>query len=274
MSEDGVVLTPRAGSDVPIEAECIAPDRFAALGEREIVELPVWQGARMATVGDFFAVRGGRDARVRIDGDVPWAHGLGTAMGGGALRIEGSVGHAIGAGMTAGAIEVRGDAGDDAGVAMAGGVLRIEGSAGDRLGGARAGASRGATGGEIVVLGSAGALAGAAARRGLVVVCGDVGIHAGRAMIAGSLVVLGSAGAGAGRWSKRGTLVVVGSVAIAPTYRHACTYEPPHVRLTLTYLRSRHALAIDDRCVRGRYHRYSGDMAELGRGEILQWAAT
>lgn len=274
MSDGAVVLTPRAAPEVPIEVECVAPDRFAALGEREIAALPVWQGTRAATLGDFFAVRGGRNALVRIDGDVPWADGLGTAMGGGMLRVEGRAGRGVGAGMTGGTIEVLGDAGDDAGMAMAGGVLRIAGSAGDRLGAARAGASRGATGGEIIVLGAAGALAGAAARRVLIVVVGSVGPDAARAMIAGSLVVLGAAGAGAARWSKRGTLVVMGAVAIAPTYRYACTYQPPHVRRTLTYLRQRHALAIEDRYVHGRYRRYSGDMAELGKGEILQWTPT
>jgi formylmethanofuran dehydrogenase subunit C len=156
---------------------------------------------------------------------------------------------------------------------MAGGVLRVGGRAGDRLGAARPGASKGMTGGEIVVHGSAGAEAGASARRGLIVVCGDVGERAGRAMIAGSLIVLGAAGRGAARWSKRGTLVVMGAVEVAPTFRYACAFRPPHLRLTLIYLRTRYALPIPDRYVNGLYRRYSGDMAELGKGEILQWAA-
>jgi formylmethanofuran dehydrogenase subunit C len=274
MSNGAIVLTPRARPDVPIDAESVAPDRLATLGEREIAALPVWQGARAATLGDFFSVRGGHAPDVRIEGDVPWADGLGTAMAGGTLRIEGRAGRGVGAGMTAGTIAVRGDVDVDAGLAMAGGTLRIEGGAGDRLGAARPGASRGATGGEIIVVGSAGAQVGALARRVLIVVCGDVGEGAGRAMIAGTVIVLGAAGPGAGRWSKRGTLVVMGAVAVVPTYRHACTYRPPHLRLTLTYLRARHALAIDDRYVGGRFHRYSGDMAELGKGEILQWTPT
>jgi formylmethanofuran dehydrogenase subunit C len=276
VSEGAVVLVPRTAPDVPVEVECIAPERLATLAEREIATLPVWHGGgtRAAALGDFFIVRGGREATVRIDGDVRWAHGLGAAMAGGSLLIDGGVGDGVGARMTGGTIEVRGDAGDDAGVAMAGGVLRIGGSAGDRLGAALPGASRGATGGEIVVAGSAGALAGAAARRVLIVVGGDVGPDAARAMIAGNLVVLGSAAAGAGRWSKRGTLVVMGEVTISPTYLFSCTYRPPHVRLMLTYLRDRYAIAIDDRQVRGDYRRYSGDMAELGKGEILQWTTS
>jgi formylmethanofuran dehydrogenase subunit C len=243
------------------------------LAEAEISALPVWVGVRAARLGDFFRVRGGRQASVRVDGDVGGVDGIGSAMAGGTLRVDGNAGRQVGAGMTGGTLEVRGDVGDDAGIAMSGGVLRVIGRAGDRLGAARPGAARGMSGGEIVVLGAAGADVAASARRGLVVVCGDVGARAGWSMIAGSVIVMGAAGRGAGRWSKRGTLVVLGEVEVAPTYRYACTFRPPHVQLTLAYLRSRHSLPVDDRFVRGLYRRYSGDMAELGKGEILQWTA-
>jgi formylmethanofuran dehydrogenase subunit C len=270
---DEIVLTPRALPNGVVEAECITPDRFAALDGGGIAALPVWVGARAARLGDFFDVRGGLAPHVRIDGDVDRVDGIGTGMAAGTIRIDGSAGRRLGAGMTGGAIEVRGDVGDDAGIAMAGRAIRVRGRAGDRLGAARPGAARGMTGGEIVVLGPAGAEVGVAARRGLIVVGGDVGERSARAMIAGSLIVLGSAGAGAGRWSKRGTLVVMGAVDVPATYGYACTYRPPHVRLTLSYLRARYALPIDDRYVRGLYRRYSGDLAELGKGEILQWTA-
>jgi formylmethanofuran dehydrogenase subunit C len=125
------------------------------------------------------------------------------------------------------------------------------------------------TGGEIVVVGSAGDEAGARARRGLVVVGGDAGAHGARAMIAGSLVVLGRAGAQTGIGSKRGSVIAVGGADVPATYQYACTYEPPHVRLTMTYLRRRHGLAVDARAVGGRYRRYCGDAGDPGRGEIL-----
>lgn len=268
---DAIVLVPRAAPERAVDADCVRPDRFAALGAREIAALPAWSGARAATLGDFFEVRGERAADVRVAGDVPWADGLGSGMAGGTLVIEGRVGRSSGAGMTGGLLEIHGDAGDDTGVAMAGGTLRVRGRAGDRLGGARAGAARGMTGGEIIVLGDAGAEAGAAARRGLVVIGGDAGRDAARGMIAGSVIVLGAAGTGAGRWSKRGTVVVMGHVVIGPGYRYACTWEPPHLRLTLRALRARHALPVPTAWERGRYDRWCGDMAALGKGEILHW---
>jgi formylmethanofuran dehydrogenase subunit C len=153
---------------------------------------------------------------------------------------------------------------------MAGGALRITGDAGHRVGAAAAGASKGMTGGEIVVNGSAGSEAAARARRGLVVVGGDVGGEAARAMIAGTLVVLGRTGANPGRGSKRGSIIAIGGIEIPSTYRYACTYQPPHVRLTMTYLRRQYGLTIDDRVLTGRFRRYCGDAGDPGKGEILE----
>ena len=145
---------------------------------------------------------------------------------------------------------------------MSGGELIVAGDVGGRLG-------VGMTGGEIIVRGSAGAGAGARVRRGLVVVTGDVGGDAGRGMIAGTLVVFGRTGADPGQSLKRGTIVAIGAIDVPQTYRYACTFQPPHIRLTMTYLRRQHHLAIDDDVVTGRYRRYCGDLGAPGKGEIL-----
>ena len=268
---DAVTLTLRADPDGPLDLEGVTPDRLATLSAAEIAALPVWSGSGRTQLGDHFDVAGERTEHLRIVGATTRLDGVGAGMTGGTLTIEGSVGRRAGAAMTGGTLDVRGSVGDDAGQAMAGGVLRIAGDAGDRLGAAGPGASKGMRGGEIVVLGSAGAEAGARARRGLIVVGGDVGPGAARAMIAGTLLVLGRTQAGAGVQNKRGSLVVVGPVEVPPTYRYACTYQPPHLRLTFTYLRRRHGVAVDARVLDGRWRRYTGDAGDPGRGEILAW---
>ena len=63
-----VVLEPYAAPAVPLEAPEIRPDAFAALSEAEIARLPVWHGNETAQIGDFFRVKGGRSADVRIAG--------------------------------------------------------------------------------------------------------------------------------------------------------------------------------------------------------------
>jgi formylmethanofuran dehydrogenase subunit C len=250
---DTVVLTLRAPLERPLDASCIAADRFAALGEREISALPMRHEGRAAVLGDFFAVGGERTARVRIAGNLEQADGIGTGMSGGELVIEGNVGRDVGVAMSGGCVDVRGDAGVNAG-------------------GAPPGAARGVTGGEIVVRGSVAGDAGAGMRRGLVVVMGDAGRGTGQGMIAGTAVVFGSIAPGAGRFLKRGSIVGFRDLERPATFRYACTYRPPHLQVLFHYLRRRYALPVAQAQITGRYHRFSGDLAELGRGEILQWA--
>jgi formylmethanofuran dehydrogenase subunit C len=269
-----VTLTLRAALDGALEVEGVAGDRFATLSDREIAALPVWLGARSARLGDFFDITGERSSTVRVVGAVSRVNGLGAGMTGGELTVDGDAGARVGARMTGGRVDVLGDAGDDAGMAMAGGVLTVRGGAGDRLGAAAPGASKGMTAGEIVVAGSAGADVGARCRRGLVVVGGDAGRNAARATIAGTLVVFGRTGAHPGRASKRGSIIALGGIEPPATYWCACTYQPPHVRLTLTYLRRQYGLPVDARMIDGRFRRYCGDAGTPGRGEILEWVSS
>jgi formylmethanofuran dehydrogenase subunit C len=266
---DAITLALRPGVDDAIELDGLTPDRLAPLTAAEIAVLPVRAGGREVPLGDVFDVSGERSDRVRVEGSLARVDGLGAGMRGGEMLIDGDAGQRIGAGMTGGWIDVRGNAGDEAGMAMAGGSLRIAGNAGHRCGAASAGASRGMTGGELVITGSAGDEIAARARRGLVVVGGDAGEQAARAMIAGTLVVIGRTGPRAGRGSKRGSIVAIGGIDVPATYQYACTFQPPHLRLTLTYLSRRYGLAVDAAVLDGRFRRYCGDAGEIGKGEIL-----
>jgi len=161
--------------------------------------------------------------------------------------------------------------------ARLGDFFDVEGERSDRLRvvgvlGNVDGVAAGMAGGELVIDGDGGCGIARGMTGGLVVVGGDVGVDAARAMIGGTLVVCGRTGAGAGRGSRRGSIVSLGGIDVPVTYWLACTYEPPHVRLLLTYLRRRYGLKIDDRMIDGRYRRHCGDAGNPERGEILEWA--
>jgi formylmethanofuran dehydrogenase subunit C len=211
-------------------------------------------GGMSVPLGELFEVGGGPAGRIRFQGDLAAADRLGAGLAEGEVIIDGSVG-------------------DEAGLGMSGGVIEVRGDAGARTGGAEGDARRGMTGGELLVRGHAGPEPGTRMRRGLLVVMGDVAGGAGPGMIAGTVIVFGNAGPGPGRWSKRGSIVALGPVEIPPTYRYACTYQPDHLRLTLLRLRKRYDVTVDERYISGLYRRYSGDLADLGRGEILAWTA-
>ena len=264
-----ITLRPRAGVTGSVDVEGLTADRLSLLSAGEIAQLPVWHSGRRAPLGEFFDVEGGHAADVLIQGSVAHVHGIAAGMSGGDMLIDGDAGDGVAADMRGGKVEVRGAAGHEAGAGMSGGALLIGGDAGDRLGAARPGAQKGMTGGEIIVRGSAALDAGAACRRGLIVVMGDVGDDAARSMIAGSLLVAGRCGSGAGRLNKRGSVIAMGGIEVPSTYRYACTFRPPHLRVTLCYLMRRYGLSFAPDVVQGRYRRFCGDLVSPGKGEIL-----
>jgi formylmethanofuran dehydrogenase subunit C len=209
-----------------------------------------------------------RDGRVSL-GDL--FHIEGQPNGHIEFRGELDLADRLAAGLQDGEVLVKGNVGREAGLAMAGGILDIDGDAGPRAGAAPLGYKRGMSGGELIVRGSAGPEAGALMRRGLLVIGRTAGDQTGRGMIAGTVVILGAAGADTGLWSKRGSVVALSKITPPETYAYACTYQPGYLTMILARLRNRYRLPIQRKHLTGLYHRYSGDLAELGKGEILAW---
>jgi formylmethanofuran dehydrogenase subunit C len=251
---DGLVARLRQPLTARVDLGAALAGSWGGLSAAEVAGRPALVGGKAVPLGELFEVTGKPAGRIRFEGDLAMADRIGAGLSEGAVVVIGGVGDGTGIGMSGGSIDVRGDAGA-------------------QTGGAGDDARRGMTGGELLVRGSTGPGPGTRMRRGLLVVTGDVAEHAGPGMIAGTVIVFGSAGRAPGRWSKRGSIVALGRVEIPPTYRYACTYQPDHIRLTLLRLRTRYGIAVDDRYVSGLYRRYSGDLADLGKGEILAWAA-
>jgi formylmethanofuran dehydrogenase subunit C len=272
---DRIALTLRTRPAGAVDASSLALHDWTDRPGAEIAKLSVRvTGAGSVALGDLFSIAGERAPRIRLTGDFSAFEGLGAELAGGDITIEGDVGPRVGTRMRAGQIRVTGSAGWGAGLEMSGGVLEIGRDAGPRAGGAALGAKRGMTGGELIIRGNAGAEAGAAMRRGLVVVGGDAEEGAGRTTIAGTVVVFGATGPNPGQWSKRGTVVALGPVTPPATYRFACTYRPQYLGVLLRHLGTDRRLPVTAEHLTGFYKRYSGDLAELGAGEILAWTRT
>lgn len=226
---------------------------WSTLSARELCDRPVYlERDGRAAFGDLFGVDGHPDGKIRFVDDLEQADRIGAGLSEGEVIVDGSVGR-------------------EAGLAQAGGTLDIGGDAGPRAAAAPVGFKRGMTGGTLIVRGSAGAEAGAGMRRGLLVIARDAGERTGLGMIAGTAVVFGSVAADAGLWSKRGSVVALGPISPPLTYSYACTFQPAYLRLLLSRLRTGYGLPVRPRHLNGFYRRYSGDMAELGKGEILAW---
>lgn len=267
-----ITLTLRQAPPARVDASSLTPERLTALNAGRVAGLPLPCGRETVEVGELFEVDGYvGNTTLTLAGDLRLLDGIGSGMTRGRLLVSGDCGDQVGAGMRGGELTVDGAVGAYAGCEMAGGVFRIGGDAGPRLGGAYPGARIGMTGGEIVVSGHAGEEAGAGLRRGLVAVGGRAGDGAGLRMLAGTVVALGGFGDGTsvGQGNRRGTLVSGAAAEPNPLrYAFAGSYRPPALMLQLRRL---HGLGLDieDTLTAGRWARWSGDMTELGRGEIL-----
>jgi len=262
----------RGTTTIPIEAECLTPNNLVGKTTNEIASLLVQYGNSLAPLGDFFSIEGySSNKEIVIDGDCGRVKRIGAGMASGRIIVRGDVGMHLGAEMTGGEIHGHGRAADWVGAEMRGGRIHVHCDAGSLVGAAYRGASIGMRGGVILIEGRAGNEVGARMRRGLIAVGGDVGDFVGVGMIAGGVFVFGRAGLRPGAGMKRGTLAFGGDLpGLLPSFRYDCDYRPMFLSLYFRQLRAWN-FPIHDRLFKGSWHRYSGDLIEMGKGEILHW---
>ncbi len=236
------------------------------VAEIERIEL---QMTRMCvTVGDVFRVREGDPETIVIDGGDERFDRVGMSMASGSLRVEGEVGVEAGRLMSGGQLTIRGAAGPFAGSGMKGGTLDIEGDAGERLGGSLSGETVGMSGGLLHVRGDAGPRAGDRLRRGFVLIEGRAGAYAGSRMIAGTLAIGGEAGDLPGYLMGRGTILLgKGATLFSPTFGDCGEHDLVAARLLANYIAQASGKLAT--LFRPPLRRLAGDLAALGKGEIL-----
>ena len=260
------VLTLRQEPDQRLDLSAVTPERLRDLSRHEIAALPVGTTRVPVALGDVFAIRLGDRDRIRIVGGSRRLDRLGAALKAGEIRVEGDVGMAAGLGMSGGRIAIEGSAGSLAGALMAGGTLVVAGSVGDAAGGATPGAMAGMRGGLLAIAGGAGERLGDRMRRGIIAVFGEAGPYAGSRMLGGTLLA-SAAGPLPGYLMQRGTLILGKDAALAPSFVDSGAHDLQFLGLLRRWLgaQDRRLAAL----VPFRAERFQGDMATLGRGEIL-----
>jgi formylmethanofuran dehydrogenase subunit C len=264
-----LVLTLRARPEQRLDLSPLVPDRLAGLAAVEIERIALQTTRTRATVGDVFRLRMGDAGHIRIEGAGDRLDRVGEAMTSGEIVVDGDVGAQAGRLMTGGQLIVRGNAGPWAASGMHGGELRIAGNADARLGGPLAGETAGMRGGTVVVGGNVGERAGDRMRRGTIIVEGGAGRYVGSRMIAGTLIVRRQAGALPGYLMRRGTIVLgAGAEQMSPTFVDCGVHELLAMKLMADFVRSYSASLAST--FRRPLRRLAGDMAVLGKGEILR----
>jgi formylmethanofuran dehydrogenase subunit C len=258
----------KAAPSQRLDLSKLTPDRLKDMKQAEIQRIAVGMTREPLLVGDIFAVKGRDAAEIRFDGGSDRFDLLGHGMESGVIRVEGDVGLKAGRRMRGGEIDVRGNAGPWLGSQMSGGRIRISANAGDRVGGPISGELAGMSGGLILIGGKAGRQAGERMRRGMIVVSGTSGDYAGAAMIAGTLVLLGTTGHLPGYLMRRGSIVLArGAQSLAPSFADCGPHELAFAALLGNRLADLEVKT--GKLFKGALRRLAGDLATLGKGEIL-----
>ena len=226
---------------------------------KEIMELEVWEGNRKKTLGELFEIQGETEdspenITLQINGDLRKVRMIGANMTGGKIIIKGDVGMHLGEKMEGGEIIVDGDADSWTGSMMTGGRIEVKGSAGDYLGAPYRGSRNGMKGGAIIVHGDVGNEAGCFMRGGVIKVYGNardfVGIH----MNDGEILIMGDCQDRPGAEMLDGKIVICGHVSsILPTF---------------TIEEIRKSVKIDGEKIKGPFYRFTGDIADQGKGKL------
>jgi len=263
-----LAFTSRTAPGQRLDLSPLTPDNLAGKTAAEIAAIELGTTRVRVTAGEVFRIREGDPTAVLIEGGSARFDRVGMGMSTGAIRVEGEVGVQAGRLMSGGQLTIRGAAGPFAGSGMTGGTVVIQGDAGERLGGPLSGETVGMSGGVLHVHGDAGERAGDRLRRGVILIDGRAGAYVGSRMIAGTLAIGGEAGDLPGYLMGRGTILLGrGATLLSPTFGDCGEHDLVAARLLADYVAPFSANMA--RLFRRPLRRLAGDLAALGKGEIL-----
>lgn len=221
------------------------------------------------TVGDVFDVSGESGDTLTISGGSAKLDFIGAGLKSGTIIFEGDVGSHAAKSMKGGRLEIRGNAGPWLATGLSGGIVYVSGSAGDFLGAASPGERFGMTGGHVVIGGTTGARTGERMRRGTVIVRGQTGPLTGSRMIGGTIIGESGFGDAPGMLMRRGTLIAPSATRLLATFVDCGTHDLLVLRILSKYLRDTLGPLAPQKPFPLKARKYGGDLATIGKGEIL-----
>lgn len=267
-----LVLKLKAAPESRIDLSGLIPALATRPSEFELAKLVVGGGLHTVRLGDVFAISGSASGDVVIEGGSDRLDGVGAGLAGGTMTVAGDVGAMAGRHMTGGRLDIGGNAGGYLASGMKAGVIHVSGSAGDFVGAVGTGKRFGMTGGNVVVDGDIGARAGDKMRRGLILVRGKTGDVAGSRMVGGTIVAEGGFGANAGQLMRRGTLIGPSVSRMLSTFGDCGVHDLVILKvMARAWIRELGPLA--PKAFPHAVRRFAGDLAAIGKGELLLTAA-
>lgn len=262
-----LTLKLKAPPDQRLDLSGLSPAKLAAMSQSEIENLAIGTARRPVKLGDLFAISGTPGDTLVIEGASSRLDGIGSELDQGTIIVEGDVGAYAGRRMKGGRLDIRGTTGPYLASGLRGGLILAK-SAGDLVGAPRVGERFGMMGGIVVVAGDVGERAGDRMRRGTIITKGRFGPSAGSRMMGGTLWTETGFGAGPGPLMRRGTLIGPSVERLLPTFGDAGLHDLNVLRLISRYFASELG-DLAPKALPAKVRRISGDLATIGKGEIL-----
>ncbi|HIF50980.1 MAG TPA: formylmethanofuran dehydrogenase subunit C [Thiotrichaceae bacterium] len=253
-----------------LDVSPITPDNLQNLTLDKIKKIKLIYGKEKVKVEELFAVKGNDKNEIIINKSCTQLICVGKKMTQGSIAVKGDVGDFLGQSMKNGIITIHGNAGSWAGNGMSGGRINIEGNVGNYTGAGFPGDTFGMKNGLINITGNAGDRIGDRMRRGIIIIQGKAGDYCGSRIHAGTIIVLGKVGKHTGVGMRRGSIILAKKPTyISATFQSCGNLKMQFLRLLFTQLSN----ISDDLIFFRKYgpiaHRFAGDIARNGKGEIL-----
>ncbi|MEM6998499.1 MAG: formylmethanofuran dehydrogenase subunit C [Pseudomonadota bacterium] len=248
----------------------LVPNKLEGMSLIKIKAIDLIYGKEKVKVSDIFNVKGKETDDIIIEKSSNKLIHVGQGMNQGTIQVKGHVGDFIGQDMSNGILSVNGDAGSWVGNNMSGGRINIHGNAADYVGAGLPGDAFGMRNGLINITGNAGDRVGDRMRRGIIIIQGKSGNFCGSRIHAGTIIALDRVGKNPGEGMRRGTIILAKRPRhISATFKSCGNLKMQFLRLLFKQL----ADMDDEFALFDKYgpeaHRFSGDLARNGKGEIL-----
>lgn len=256
--------------EASVDLSALTPDNLEGKNLKEIKALKITIQNRRYPITDYFSIKGRDSSNIHFEHADKSFQYVGKNMSFGQITVSGNLGDFTGYRMSGGTISVQGSVKDYAGAMMSGGELHISRNAGHFLGSATRTEKQGMSNGAIFVGGNAGDRVGNKMRRGLILIKKSCGNYCGSQMIAGTIIVMQRAGDYIGTSMRRGSIILMQKPGIIPpTIRSCGDLKMPFLTLLSRQLKEMGMPFRQFKNLQPEAHRYSGDLANDGKGEIL-----
>ncbi|MCG8378527.1 MAG: formylmethanofuran dehydrogenase subunit C [Proteobacteria bacterium] len=265
-----LIFTLKTQPKFTLDVSPLVADKLEGKTLTKIKNINLVYGKENIKVKELFNVKGRDTDQIIIEKSCDKLIHVGQEMTKGTIEVKGNVGDFLGQGMKNGTLTVNGNAGSWVGNNMAGGRININGDAADYVGSGLPGDSFGMTNGLINITGNAGDRVGDRMRRGIIIIQGKSGNYCGSRIHAGTIIALDKVGKHPGEGMRRGTIVLAKRPAhISATFKSCGNLKMQFLRLLFTQLAGMDAEFSLFNKYGPEAHRFSGDLARNGKGEIL-----